>query len=63
MYPTLFTIPYIDFPISTFGVMMAIAFLVGSWITAKRSSGGIAPAGTSTGTGERRSLSRRRLGC
>jgi phosphatidylglycerol:prolipoprotein diacylglycerol transferase len=36
MYPTLFTIPYINFPISTFGVMMAIAFLVGSWITAKR---------------------------
>ena len=36
MYPTLFRIPYLDFPISTFGVMMAIAFLVGSWITAKR---------------------------
>jgi phosphatidylglycerol:prolipoprotein diacylglycerol transferase len=36
MYPTLFRIPYLDFPISTFGVMLAIAFLVGSWITAKR---------------------------
>ncbi len=36
MYPTLFRIPYLDFPISTFGVMMATAFLVGSWITAKR---------------------------
>ena len=36
MYPTLFRIPFLDFPISTFGVMMAIAFLVGSWITAKR---------------------------
>ena len=36
MYPELFRIPYLDFPISTFGVMMAIAFLVGSWITARR---------------------------
>jgi phosphatidylglycerol:prolipoprotein diacylglycerol transferase len=36
MHPTLFRIPYLDIPISTFGVMMAIAFLVGSWITAKR---------------------------
>ncbi len=36
MYPTLFTIPGIDYPISTFGVMMAIAFLTGFWITAKR---------------------------
>lgn len=36
MYPILFRIPYLDFPISTFGVMMAIAFLVGSWITAVR---------------------------
>ena len=36
MYPTLFTIPGIDYPISTFGVMLAIAFLAGFWITAKR---------------------------
>ena len=36
MYPELFRVPYFDFPISTFGVMMAIAFLVGSWITAVR---------------------------
>jgi phosphatidylglycerol:prolipoprotein diacylglycerol transferase len=36
MYPNLFTIPIINFPISSFGVMMAVAFLVGSWITARR---------------------------
>ena len=36
MYPELFTIPYVNFPISTFGVMMAIAFLTGSWITSLR---------------------------
>jgi phosphatidylglycerol:prolipoprotein diacylglycerol transferase len=36
MYPTLFRIPFLDFPISTFGVMLAVAFLVGSWITARR---------------------------
>ena len=36
MFPTIFTIPGINFPISSFGVMMAIAFLVGTWITAKR---------------------------
>jgi phosphatidylglycerol:prolipoprotein diacylglycerol transferase len=36
MYPTLFRVPYLDFPISTFGVMMAAAFLVGAWITSKR---------------------------
>ena len=34
MYPVLFRIG--DFPISTFGLMMATAFLVGSWITAVR---------------------------
>src|SRR5688572_32522806 len=34
MYPVLFRIG--DFTISTFGLMMAIAFLVGSWITARR---------------------------
>jgi phosphatidylglycerol:prolipoprotein diacylglycerol transferase len=36
MYPELFRIPYLDFPISSFGVMMAVAFLVGSWITSVR---------------------------
>ena len=34
MYPVLFHIG--NFPISTFGLMMAAAFLVGSWITARR---------------------------
>ncbi|MCH8131889.1 MAG: prolipoprotein diacylglyceryl transferase [Myxococcales bacterium] len=32
MYPTLFTIPGLGLEISSFGVMLAIAFLVGSWI-------------------------------
>ncbi len=36
MYPELFRIPGIDYSVSTFGVMMAIAFLTGYWITAKR---------------------------
>ena len=35
MYPELFRIPYFDYPISSFGVMMAIAFLTGFWITAR----------------------------
>jgi len=34
MYPELFSIG--DFAISTFGVMMAIAFLTGSWLTSVR---------------------------
>ncbi len=34
MYPVLFRIG--NFPISPFGLMMATAFLVGSWITARR---------------------------
>ena len=34
MYPKLFSI--FGFPISSFGVMMAAAFLVGAWITSKR---------------------------
>ena len=34
MYPELFSIG--DFTISTFGLMMAIAFLTGSWLTAAR---------------------------
>ena len=36
MYPILFTIPYVDFPISTFGVMMVLGFLAAYRITAKR---------------------------
>ncbi len=36
MYPIVFTIPFIDLPISSFGLMMAIAFLIGTWITAIR---------------------------
>ncbi len=35
MYPTLFTIPGIDYPISSFGVMMAIGFLTAYWLTMK----------------------------
>ncbi len=35
MYPELFRIPYFDFPISTFGIMLVIAFLVGLWIATK----------------------------
>jgi phosphatidylglycerol---prolipoprotein diacylglyceryl transferase len=34
MYPTLFTIR--GFPVSTFGLMMAVAFIVGTWITSLR---------------------------
>jgi phosphatidylglycerol:prolipoprotein diacylglycerol transferase len=34
MYPELFRIG--DYPISTFGLMMAIAFLTGSWLTSRR---------------------------
>ncbi len=36
MYPELFTIPGIDFTISSFGLMVAAAFLVGGWITSVR---------------------------
>ncbi len=36
MYPVVFEIPFINFPISSFGVMMATAFLVGTWITSVR---------------------------
>ena len=36
MYPELFTIPGTSYTISTFGVMMALGFLVGFWITAWR---------------------------
>ncbi len=33
MYPILFTIPGIDYQISSFGVMMAIGFLTAYWLT------------------------------
>lgn len=36
MYPELYRIPWIDYPISTFGPMMAVGFLVAAWITARR---------------------------
>jgi phosphatidylglycerol:prolipoprotein diacylglycerol transferase len=36
VYPELFRIPGTDFPISTFGLMLALAFLVGTWITSRR---------------------------
>jgi phosphatidylglycerol:prolipoprotein diacylglycerol transferase len=36
MYPELFRIPWIDYPISTFGLMMAVGFLAAAWITAWR---------------------------
>jgi len=36
MYPELFTIPYLGFTISSFGAMMVVAFLVGTWITSAR---------------------------
>jgi phosphatidylglycerol:prolipoprotein diacylglycerol transferase len=39
MYPELFRIPIIDYSISTFGVMMALAFLAGFWITRKGMEG------------------------
>jgi len=32
MHPILFKIPGLDFPVRSFGVMLAIGFLVGSWI-------------------------------
>ncbi len=36
MYPELFRIPYFDFPISSFGVLMACGFLAAWWIVGKR---------------------------
>ena len=36
MYPVLFTIPGIGWPISSFGAMMALGFLVGYWISIAR---------------------------
>ncbi|HIF91648.1 MAG: prolipoprotein diacylglyceryl transferase [Myxococcales bacterium] len=38
MYPELFTIPFIGWPISSFGAAMAVAFLVGYWIAIPRMS-------------------------
>ena len=36
MYPELFRIPVLNYPISSFGAMLALAFLAGFWITARR---------------------------
>ena len=36
MYPVLFEIPFLGYPVSSFGVMLAAAFLVGAWITGIR---------------------------
>ena len=36
MYPVLFTIPGIGWPISSFGAMMALGFLIGYWISILR---------------------------
>ena len=38
MHPVLFTIPFLDWPISSFGAAMAVAFLVGYWIAIPRMS-------------------------
>jgi phosphatidylglycerol:prolipoprotein diacylglycerol transferase len=35
LYPELFRIPYFDLPVSSFGPMLALAFLVGLWITTR----------------------------
>ncbi len=44
MYPILFTIPGIDYPISSFGVMMALGFLAAYWLTVRELPGkGIDP--------------------
>jgi phosphatidylglycerol:prolipoprotein diacylglycerol transferase len=36
MYPELFTIPFLDWPVSSFGAAMASAFLLGYWIAIPR---------------------------
>ncbi len=36
MYPELFTLPFLGWPISSFGAAMAVAFLVGYWIAMPR---------------------------
>jgi len=44
MYPILFTIPGIDYPISSFGVMMAMGFLAAYWLVVRELPGkGIDP--------------------
>ena len=44
MYPILFTIPGTNYPISSFGVMMAMGFLVAYWLTVRELPGkGIDP--------------------
>ncbi len=49
MFPELFRIPFLDFPVSSFGAMMAIAFLVGFWITSVRmEEEGLDPEAAST---------------
>lgn len=35
MHPILFTIPGIDFPVRSFGLMVAVGFLLGTWILAR----------------------------
>jgi phosphatidylglycerol:prolipoprotein diacylglycerol transferase len=35
VHPILFTIPGLDFPIRSFGLMLAVGFLVGSWLLGK----------------------------
>ncbi|MBK8180749.1 MAG: prolipoprotein diacylglyceryl transferase [Planctomycetes bacterium] len=35
MHPILFTIPGIDFPVRSFGLMVAAGFLLGTWILGK----------------------------
>jgi phosphatidylglycerol:prolipoprotein diacylglycerol transferase len=35
MYPILFTIPGLNFPIRSFGLMLALGFLLGSWLLGK----------------------------
>jgi phosphatidylglycerol:prolipoprotein diacylglycerol transferase len=35
MHPILFTIPGLDFPVRSFGLMLALGFLLGSWLLGK----------------------------
>jgi len=35
MFPELFRIPGLDWPVSTYGVLLATAFILGLWVTAK----------------------------